>query len=306
MKRLITVLLAALLAFTMISAASAEGHVFGYTCMDLTNPFHIAMRDAMKAAVEANGDTLVDIDGRLDQTKQNEVIEDLLAQDIEVLFLNPVDSASVQPELEACAAKGIPVINVDSAVQDRSLIASYIASDNVEAGRQCGEEIKRLFPDGAKICIIENPLAESVVHRVMGLEEAIEGTASEIIDRKSIATMDVVLSTAEDILTSNDHIDVFWGLNDDVSLIILGAVESAGRTDEIKVMSVDGSPSGKTSVANGGLWATAAQSPVSIGNKAVEFAYTLLDGGEVEADVALPTTLVNPDNVQDMDPANWG
>ena len=306
MKKLLTVLLAAMLVLSMVCAASAEGHVFGYTCMDLTNPFHIAMRDAMKKIIEENGDTLVNIDGRLDQTKQNEVIEDLLAQDIEVLFLNPVDSASVQPELEACAAKNIPVINVDSAVQDRSLIASYIASDNVEAGRQCGEEIVRLFPDGAKICIIENPLAESVVHRVQGLEEAIEGTPSEIVDRKSIATMDVVLSTAEDILTSNDEIDVFWGLNDDVSLIILGAVESAGRTDQIKVMSVDGSPSGKTSVANGGLWATAAQSPVSIGAKAVEFAYTLLEGGEVEADVALPTTLVNPDNVQDMDPANWG
>lgn len=306
MKRIITAILAMLLVLTLVSAASAEGHVFGYTCMDMTNPFHIAMRDAMKAAIEANGDTLVDIDGRLDQTKQNEVIEDLIAQDIEVLFLNPVDSASVQPELEACAAKGIPVINVDSAVQDRSLIVSYLASDNVEAGRQCGEEIKRLFPDGAKIAIIENPLAESVVHRVQGLEEAIADSPSEIIDRKSIATMDVVLNTAEDILTSNDHIDVFWGLNDDVSLIILGAVESAGRADEIKVMSVDGSPSGKTSVAEGGLWATAAQSPVSIGEKAVEFAYTVLDGGEVEAEVALPTTLVTPDNVQDMDPANWG
>ena len=109
MKKIVSVLLAAMLVLALVGAASAEGHVFGYTCMDLTNPFHIAMRDAMKAAIEANGDTLVDIDGRLDQTKQNEVIEDLLAQDIEVLFLNPVDSASVQPELEACASKGILV-----------------------------------------------------------------------------------------------------------------------------------------------------------------------------------------------------
>lgn len=289
------------------STGDAEGgHVFGYTCMDLTNPFHIAMRDAIKAAVEANGDTLIDIDGQSDQITQNDVIDDLITQGIEVLFLNPVDSASVQPALEACAEAGVKVINIDSAVQDRSLIATYIAANNVEAGRQCGEEIVKLYPDGANICIIENPLAESVVDRVSGLEEAIEGTNCTIIDRKSFSTMDVVLTNAEDMLTANGDIDVFWGLNDDVSLIILGAVESAGRSDEIRVMSVDGSPSGKTSVSEGGLYATAAQSPVSLGEKAVECAYTLLEGGTIEAEYSLDTTLVTPDNVADMQPDQWG
>lgn len=304
-KKITAFILTAVMAGVMTITASAEGHVFGYTCMDMTNPFHIAMRDAMQAKIEENGDELIAIDGQQQQIKQNDVIEDLITQGIEVLFLNPVDSASVQPELEACASAGIPVINVDSAVQDRSLIATYIASNNVEAGRQCGEEIVKLYPDGCNICVIENPLAESVVQRVQGLEEAIDGTECKIIDRKSISTMDAVLGNAEDILTANDKIDVFWGLNDDVSLIIQGAVESAGRTDEIKVMSVDGSPSGKTSVKDGGLYATAAQSPVSIGEKAVECAYALLDGGEVEEEYSLPTTLVTPENVEDMTPDQW-
>ncbi|MDD3206013.1 MAG: sugar ABC transporter substrate-binding protein [Lachnospiraceae bacterium] len=281
------------------------GHVFGYTCMDMTNPFHIAMRDAMQAAVEANGDTLISIDGKQDQTKQNDVIEDLITQGIEVLFLNPVDSASVQPSLEACEAAGVKVINVDSGVEDTSKIATFISSDNVTAGKQCGEDIVKKYPDGCNICIIENPLADSVVQRVQGLEEAIEGTNCKIIDRKSISTMDVVLQNAEDMLQANADIDVFWGLNDDVSLIILGAVESAGRQDDISVYSVDGSPSGKTSVANGGLYATAAQSPVAIGEKAVECAYDLIDGKTVEATFSLPTTLVTPDNAADMTPDAW-
>lgn len=282
------------------------GHVFGYTCMDMTNPFHIAMRDAMKEVIEGNGDTLIAIDGQSNQGKQNDAIEDMITQGIEVLFLNPVDSQSVQPALEACKAAGVKVINVDSAVQDRSLIETYLASNNVEAGRQCGAEIVKLYPDGAKICIIENPLAESVVQRVQGLEEAIKGSKCEIIDRKSISTVDAVLGNAEDMLSANADIDVFWGLNDDVSLIIQGAIESAGRTGEIKVMSVDGSPSGKTSVEQGGLYATAAQSPVSIGEKAVECAYTLLEGGTVDGEYSLPTTLVTPDNVKDMNPGDWG
>lgn len=311
MKKFLSLTLAlALILSLSLSAAQAEtpkagGHIFGYTCMDLTNPFHIAMRDAMQKAIEANGDTLIAIDGQQLQDKQNNVIEDLITQGIEVLFLNPVDSASVQPALEACAAANIPVINVDSAVKDMSLVATYIASNNVSAGRQCGEEIVKLYPDGANICIIENPLAESVVQRVQGLEEAIKDSNCKIIDRKSISSMDVVLSTAEDLLTANSDVNVFWGLNDDVSLIILGAVESAGRAEQIKVFSVDGSPSGKTSVANGGLYATAAQSPVQLGQKAVECAYTLLSGGTIEPSYSLDTTLVTPENVAQMNPSDW-
>lgn len=68
------------------TSAKEGGHVFGYTCMDMTNPFHIAMRDAIQAAVEANGDTLIAIDGQQMQDKQNNVIEDLITQGIEVLF----------------------------------------------------------------------------------------------------------------------------------------------------------------------------------------------------------------------------
>lgn len=291
---------------TAAGTTASGGHVFGYTCMDLTNPFHIAMRDAMKAAVEANGDTLISVDGKADQSKQNDAIEDLITQGIEVLFLNPVDSQSVQPALEACAKAGIPVVNVDSAVADQSLVATFIASNNVAAGHQCGEEIVKKYPDGANICIIENPLADSVVDRVAGLEEAIKGTNCKIVDRKSIATMDAVLGTAEDMLQANSDIDVFWGLNDDVSLIILGAIELAGRTKDIAVYSVDGSPSGKTSVADGGLYATAAQSPVALGEKAVACAYDLISGKTVDKEYSLDTTLVTPDNVSTMNPSEWG
>lgn len=284
---------------------NAGGHLFGYTCMDLTNPFHIAMRDAIKEAVEANGDELIDIDGKSDQTNQNNAIEDMITQGIEVLFLNPVDSASVKPALEQCAEAGVLVVNVDSGVDDKDLIATYLSSNNFVAGQQCGEEIVSLYPDGANILVIENPLADSVVQRVAGLEAAIEGTNCTIVDRKSISTADAVLQNAEDLLTANDDVQVFWGLNDDVSLIIQGVVESAGRADDIKVFSVDGSPSGKTSVANGGLYATAAQSPVTIGEQAVECAYTLLDGGTVDAEYSIETTLITPDNVGDYSTDSW-
>ncbi|MDE5716875.1 MAG: sugar ABC transporter substrate-binding protein, partial [Lachnospiraceae bacterium] len=40
-------------------AASEGGRVIGYTCMDGTNPFFVALEGAIKEVVEAHGDTLV-------------------------------------------------------------------------------------------------------------------------------------------------------------------------------------------------------------------------------------------------------
>lgn len=295
-------------AATDAPAASneAEDQLFGYTCMDLTNPFHIAMRDELKALAAADGIELIEFDGASSQSKQNDAIDDMIAQGITVLFLNPVDQDGATPALEACERAGVKVITVDSNVTATDLTATYISSDNFIAGEQCGKQIVADFPDGCNIAIIENPLADSVVQRVAGLESALEGTNCVIVDRKSIASGPEVLPAVEDILTANADLQVFWGLNDDVSLMILGSVESAGRQNDIKVMSVDGSPSGKTSVANGGLYATAAQSPVGIADKAYECAKEVLAGNSVEKTYSLPTTLVTAENVQENDPANWG
>ena len=287
-------------------AADGDKVIVGYTCMQLTNPFHIAMRDTLKGLAEADGYTFLEFDGDSNQQKQNDAIDDMIAQGMSVLFLNPVDAEGVLPALEACEKAGVTVIAVDSNVGDPSKIATYISSDNFVAGQQTGEQIIADYPDGAKILVFDNPLADSVVQRVNGLKAALEGSNCEIIDTRSFRTVDGILSDFEDMLTANPDADVVWGLNDDVSLIGLGAVESAGLQDSVKVYSVDGSPSGKLSVRDGGLAGTAAQSPVGIAEKAYECFKDILAGNEVDAVYSLPTTMITAANVADNDPENWG
>ncbi|WP_411676451.1 sugar ABC transporter substrate-binding protein [Caproicibacter sp.] len=287
------------------SENSSSSVIYGYTCMDMTNQFHIAMRDAIKAKVQANGGMLIDFDGANDQTKQNNGIEDMITKGIKILFLNPVDSKGVKPALEACQKAGVKVIVVDSGVADTNLTETYISSNNYQAGQLCGEEIKKLYPEGAKICLIDNPLAQSVVQRVSGLEDALKGSKSTIVGRKSYTSMNAALGDMEDLLQAHPDTNVFWGLNDDFGLMAVGVVKSANLQDQVKVLCVDGSPAGKKSVAAGDLFGSAAQSPVSIGNKAVECALTLLDGGKLEKSYAIDTQLVTKDNVEQAGTDSW-
>lgn len=82
-------------------AATAKKHFkFGATYMTMNNPFFVALNDGIKKVVEANGDSLVTLDPALDQNKQISQIEDLIAQKVDAIFLNPVDWKGVKPALD--------------------------------------------------------------------------------------------------------------------------------------------------------------------------------------------------------------
>ena len=61
MKKLLAAAL--VLGITLIAApAYAEGNKIGYTCMDGTNPFFVALEGSIREIVEANGDELISLD----------------------------------------------------------------------------------------------------------------------------------------------------------------------------------------------------------------------------------------------------
>ena len=90
--RKLFVLLTALCMFAgVFAAASAEGNLIGYTCMDGTNPFFVALEGSIKEVVEAHGDTLISLDPQNSNEKQIAQIEDMISRGVKAMFVNPVD-----------------------------------------------------------------------------------------------------------------------------------------------------------------------------------------------------------------------
>ena len=58
MKKLVAASLALGIAL-VATPVFAEGNKLGYTCMDGTNPFFVALEDSIRDVVEANGDELI-------------------------------------------------------------------------------------------------------------------------------------------------------------------------------------------------------------------------------------------------------
>lgn len=123
----------------------------------------------MREEIEANGDELITMNPAMDVSLQISQIEDMISQDIDAIFLNPVDWEGIRPALEQLDKAGIPIINYDTEVKAFEYVTAYVGSDNKNAGRVAGEDLVKRFPDGGKIAILDSPTMNSINDRLMAL-----------------------------------------------------------------------------------------------------------------------------------------
>ena len=74
------------------------------------------------------------VDAQQDSTKQLQVVEDFIAQDVDAVFLNPVDKDAIEPALQKLDEAGIPVVNFDSAVGNLDWADVMQLLSNIQAG----------------------------------------------------------------------------------------------------------------------------------------------------------------------------
>ena len=76
-----------------------------------------------------------------------------------------------------------PCCSRPTATRRRASALAYIGTDNVAAGRQAGEEIKKALPNGGKIALFVGTLdADNARERVQGIKEALAGTKIGSVD----------------------------------------------------------------------------------------------------------------------------
>ena len=104
------------------TSTTGKHYKFGYTCMDGTNPFFVTIQDKMKELITAKGDELVTTDPGNDVTKQISQVEDMLSQNLDGLFMNPVDAQGIIPALDQAKAANVPMVGFDTQVGDMSYL----------------------------------------------------------------------------------------------------------------------------------------------------------------------------------------
>lgn len=216
-------------------------------------------------------------------------------ENVDLIIVQPTDNAALVAPLLKANTKKIPVVAYDQYIVKGEL-ASYITSNNYQAGYLDGEYIAALFPDDyeMQLVLVEYPKVSSTVERVDGFMDALKKENQKF---KVIGTFEAVepiggKSAGAEILKrfpQKNSIDAIFTVNDGGGIPVVDAIAKAGRS-EIKVATVDGDPNSVKNIREGkNTVIDSAQFCAELGRQSMKVGWKILKGKKFPKKILVPT-----------------
>ncbi|WP_027109067.1 D-ribose ABC transporter substrate-binding protein [Lacticigenium naphthae] len=275
-----------------VESVEPEEMVVGLSLSTLNNPFFVSLEEGVVNAAEAEGAEVQTVDAQDDTAKQLNDVNDLIQQGVNVLLINPVDSAAIAPAIESANSAGIPVITIDRSTEGGDVI-TLVASDNVEGGEMAAQYIIDLVGEGAATVQLEGvPGASATRERGEGFMNVAEEGLDVVDTQTANFNRSEGLTVMENMLQANSDLKAVFAQNDEMALGAIEAIEAAGLEDEIVVVGFDGNDDALAAIEEERMDATIAQQPIEMGRIAMETAFEYFDGEEIEDYIASPLELI--------------
>jgi ribose transport system substrate-binding protein len=270
---------------------------------------------AITANAEAEAERHDDVDfvlleGTNDSAAQVAQVEQLIAEDPDVLIILPHEGDPLTPvALEAMEA-GIPVVNVDREFASEGAYRTWIGGDNYGIGVSAANYLAEQLDCQGNIVEIQGVAGISVTEqRSAGFADTIEqlcGDRMRIVAQQPADFLpDLGLEVMETILQAESDIDAVYTHDDDMAMGVVSAIENANREDEMILTGAGGSRQAMEMIQEGGLYAATFMYNPSMSASAVRLARLIALGEgfeelvepEVPSRIELPASTVTADNV---------
>lgn len=268
----------------------AAGCKIGISMKTLSAPYFAAQEVAAKKKAQALGCEVLSTDGQNDLVKQIADVEDMVAQGINALIINPRDREALVPAVNAAAAAGVKVFVIDSTLNPAADYISLVQSSNSRNGRLVGAWIAdKMEGKALKIALLSGEKGNEVgMERRLGV---ISGIIESQLRNEGAANVEIVaqgwgdwnseggLRAMEDILVANPGVNVVLGENDSMVLGAKKAVEAEKLGGKVLlVAAADGQKEALRLIKEGSYGATGLNDPALVASTAVELAKKAIDG----------------------------
>lgn len=251
---------------------------------------------------EANGDEVITLDGAYSVETINQCIEDLVARQVDGIIVDALDKEGHISSIQIANQAGIPVVQSDNVCADESVVIGMAASDNYDAGYQCGVDAAAKMEErgeaGKAICI-ENPGAPAPEARLEGFLQACEDYEIEVLSVQPGAGTEAAAATTENLIQAYPEANICFCIDDPAAMGAYSSLKTAGMIPNCLVYGVDGNTENKELIASGEIAGTVQQDPFLMGQTSAEFFYSYWAGEDYEFNVTLPITFINSDNVDE-------
>ena len=296
-------------------AAAQDGEDMTITLVPglTTDAFYITMNSGAQVAADALGIT-VEFQGaeEFDPVLQTPVLDAVIGRGPDAILVAPTDSTQMIEPLRRASDAGIPVITVDTFIDDGKyqdgagdgdFPFAYIASDNIGGGRMAARAMAEAI-GGAGAVYVSN-----VRPGVSTTDQREEGFKAEMAENfPDIEVMEtqynendasLAASQFQAVLARNPEIKGVFGANLFSALGAGNGVESAGKADEVTVIAFDAPASIVNNISSGLVDAAIAQHPAEIGYFGVMAAYAHLKGESIPTTIGTGFTVIDASNVDD-------
>lgn len=294
-------------AQTGSTAASGAGNgKIAAVIKGLDNPFFQTMEAGIKEqAATAKVDVTVQAATAITDTSgQADKLSGMAGQDYKCFVVNPISGTNLIQGIAQLSAKNVPIVNIDSpidasaAAAANAKIATYIGTDNVEAGSMAGKAMGELLPSGGDVALIGGISGDVTSGaRLEGFKKGIPANVKVVQTVAADWDRQTALTMATDIMRAQPNLKAFFAANDDMGLGVSRAIANANKTGQIKVISVDGNKDAFEAIKAGGVDAVVAQYPYVIGAMGVEACQAAMAGKTLPANVKAPVQVITKENV---------
>jgi ribose transport system substrate-binding protein len=240
-----------------------------------------------------------------DLKQQIEVVQQFTAQRVDGIVLAPLNDKALVKSVEDAKRAKIPTVIFDSALSGESHV-SYVATDNVAAGKLAGEHMqKALGGKGAIVVLRYQEGSASTAQREQGFLEAVKAAGLEVKSDNQYAgaTTETANAAAESLLLAQKAPDGaiagVFAPNESSTMGMLIALRKLGLGGKIKFIGFDASDKLIEALNEGHIEALVVQDPMTMGYLGVKTMVSHIKGEKIEKVIDTGSKLVTKDNMKE-------
>ena len=298
------------------SSASGEKYLIGFAMSTYDDQWLSYLIDCAETYAEEVADTaeFTFTDAENDIATQLSQVEQMITNGCNAIIVNPVETDSSGPIVEACAAAGVPVIGVNRPLaegDDGSVADCYVGGDSKQSGVLCMQYLAELAGGKGRVVIIGGEATqEASILRMEGMNEVVDQYPDmEVVYEQNAENWEraKAMAVTEDLIASGIEFDIVAGCCDEIACGAILALQDSGydvSENGIMVGGIDGSPIGLGNMRDGTELVDVFQDAQGQAVGAMKAAISLCKGEEVEQQQAIDYELITMDNIEEYE-ARW-
>ncbi|MCL4418236.1 MAG: sugar ABC transporter substrate-binding protein [Actinobacteria bacterium] len=274
--------------------------VVGFTNVIYANPYAKSVEDEFTRIVTEKGVKVLSGDANYDVQQQISVVENFIAQKIDLLVIMGVDYEGSLPAVLSANEANIPVVEFLIHINPKGK-SVYVGSDNVVAGIMQADYFAKVLPQNAKVVYMEGSTGR--IDSDQRRDGFINTMKEKRPDVEVLATQtgfwarDKGMAIMEDWLQAFPQIDAVVAGNDEMALGAIQALKDAGKAGKVMVAGIDASDEALQAIKSGEMTISISQNAIANATQCADVAVKILGGQSVPLETIVPFELVSIDNV---------